>query len=258
MQRWRRVSALLLALSLATSLSGCKVTTSSSRFWRAWTACGFELKVYETQKSPKEKKADWTELKNDTARAVEVVGEFWKRHWEECHLSGWGPFPDRYVAPMVFQSDGFYTRADAPICGTTKLEPLNASYCLKGNYVAWDEDLMKFGTQLGDAWVYVVVAHEWGHAVQRQLPGRFVSDRLELQADCLAGAALYGADLETDFIWQDNDVDEAAVSLIRAADKTAWAKQPQGQPAAHGNSLERIYAFQDGRAGGVAACITMP
>jgi len=66
--------------------------------------------------------------------------------------------------------------------------PGNAYYCPSGNFLAWDENLMRAGyTQIGDAWVYLVIAHEWGHAIQAQLPERFVSQAVELQADCLAG-----------------------------------------------------------------------
>jgi len=56
------------------------------------------------------------------------------------------------------------------------------------------EALMGAGYQkIGRAWVYLIIAHEWGHAIQARLSRRMVSVAAELQADCLAGATLAGA-----------------------------------------------------------------
>ena len=41
-------------------------------------------------------------------------------------------------------------------------------------------------------WVYLVVAHEWGHAIQYRVPRSLVVRGRELQADCLAATVLPG------------------------------------------------------------------
>ena len=119
----------------------------------------------------------------DERTAVSITNEFWSRWFDDQGL--------RYVPPEVA---GGYVGTRGPSCAGEPSVPGNAYYCPHGNFLAWDEDLMRAGyNQIGDAWVYLVIAHEWGHAIQAQLPDRFVSQAVELQADCLAGAALHGA-----------------------------------------------------------------
>jgi hypothetical protein len=48
-----------------------------------------------------------------------------------------------------------------------------------------------------DTRLYLVVAHEWGHAIQARLNPDIQAVRRELQADCLAGAAIFGASLNS-------------------------------------------------------------
>ena len=45
---------------------------------------------------------------------------------------------------------------------------------------------MADGTDLiGDTWIYLVIAHEWAHAIQNRLDLGLVANGRELQADCL-------------------------------------------------------------------------
>ena len=40
-------------------------------------------------------------------------------------------------------------------------------YCADGDFLALEENLMAAGyRQIGDAWVYLINAHEWGHGIQ--------------------------------------------------------------------------------------------
>jgi predicted metalloprotease len=129
--------------------------------------------------------------------------------------------------------------------------PGNAYYCPSGNFLAWDENLMRAGyTQIGDAWVYLVIAHEWGHAIQAQLPNQLVSQALELQADCLAGAALQGAADEQLVRIEPGDEQEIARTLTAVADDYPWTDE-----SSHGDAQERTSAFQQGVADGVDSCL---
>jgi predicted metalloprotease len=89
---------------------------------------------------------------------------------------------------------------------------------------------MRTGYAKGDSWVYLIIAHEWGHAIQNRLKNSLVAQQKELQADCLAGAALYGA-----------------------AEKD---RTPRIEPGDHGDAFQRIENFSKGRTGGVKACFT--
>ncbi|MFC4533375.1 neutral zinc metallopeptidase [Sphaerisporangium dianthi] len=183
-------------------------------------------------------------MKSDINTALYVVDRFWAAHWSQY-------FTGRYYTPNIF---GGYSRSgrSAPYCGNKRLSYDNAFYCHNGRYIAWDTDLMRRGYRSGDAWVYDVIAHEWGHAVQAHLSVLFVSRAAELQADCLAGAALYGAAADGTLRFEEGDVEEIADALRAMADETRWTK-----PGDHGSARQRIAAFDRGAAYGVRSCLSM-
>ena len=186
------------------------------------------------------------EIADDTDVAVQVVNDFWARHWSEF-------FTGTYQPPRVW---GTYSSAtgDVPTCGGQPAVPDNAFYCATGeDFLAWDERLMEKGAQYGDAWVYLVVAHEWGHAIQYRLERSLNSAADELQADCFAGAALYGAAGDGNLIFEQGDEREIRAGLSALADETPWTSRGD-----HGDALQRVQAFGDGRSGGPTACLPTP
>jgi hypothetical protein len=77
-----------------------------------------------------------------------------------------------------------------------------------------------------------------------------VPRQIELQADCLAGASLQGAqELELVRI-EPGDDQEIARTLQAVADDFPWTDE-----RSHGNAQERTAAFQSGVSGGVERCI---
>jgi uncharacterized protein len=176
----------------------------------------------------------------DERSAVSITDQFW---------SGW--FADqglRYVAPTV---EGGYTGTDGPSCAGEPSVPGNAYYCPPGDFIAWDDSLMAAGyDQIGDAWVYLVIAHEWGHAIQARLASSQVSRAIELQADCLAGAAITGAADEGLVQIEEGDEAEIARALAAVADDFPWT-----DTSSHGNAAERTANFNRGSRGGVEACL---
>jgi uncharacterized protein len=176
----------------------------------------------------------------DEKTAVRIVNQFWQGWFADMHR--------RYVPPRI---RGGYTGTHGPRCGGEPSVPGNAYYCPSGNFLAWDENLMRAGyTQIGDAWVYMVIAHEWGHAIQGQLPDGLVSQAVELQADCLAGAALQGAAHEGLVRIEPGDDEEIQQTLEAVADDYPWTDQ-----SSHGDAQQRISAFRTGVTGGVDGCL---
>jgi len=174
--------------------------------------------------------------------AVQVVNTFWADHFSDFYTGG-----EPYQPPAV---GGAYTADAPPICGGEPLEPFNAYYCSGDHTLWWDADLMNAAFESGDAVVYLVVAHEWGHAIQQQIDDVWVAE--ELQADCFAAAALYGAADDDDFLWEAGDTAEITHGLTSLADETAWTDTTD-----HGDPLDRIDAFNDGRISGVEGCYTV-
>lgn len=174
--------------------------------------------------------------------AESVVNQYWTTHWSEF-------FTGTYTPPQVV---GLYDgrSPNAPLCGPEKAPPLNAVYCQPDDFVAWDVQLMTRGYEIGDSWVYLVVAHEWGHAIQARLDQSLTSQASELQADCLAGAVLYGSVADRTLVFEEGDVKEIATALTIVSDETPWTNVTD-----HGDPFERIGAFDLGRRGGVPACL---
>lgn len=181
-------------------------------------------------------------LLDELQTAVIITNGFWTRHWGDY-------FPGAYRPPKVV---GLYdgNSATVPLCGQTPLVADNAFYCPPADFVAWDKGLMEKGYANGDTWPYLVIAHEWGHAIQDRLGDSLTEKASELQADCLAGAALFGAAADGELILETGDQKELAAGLNVLGDETPWTSS-----ADHGDSFERIRSFDEGRLHGIARCV---
>ncbi|GGK87931.1 hypothetical protein Sme01_74360 [Sphaerisporangium melleum] len=219
----------LAALCVATMLAGGGVANAS----------GSQSTPQSRSTSAQAREMD--DMRSDINTALYVVNRFWATHWSR-HFTG------RYYPPNIF---GGYSRSGkaAPYCGYKQLTYNNAYYCPNGHYIAWDTDLMRRGYREGDAWVYDIIAHEWGHAVQATLDESLRSRAAELQADCLAGAALYGAAADGTLLFEDGDVEEIADAYQALGDRLPWTK-----PGDHGTPRQRIAAFNRGADHGINGC----
>ncbi|BDZ44302.1 hypothetical protein [Naasia aerilata] len=174
--------------------------------------------------------------------AVGVVDDFWAAHWSEF-------YPGEYVSPTVVGTYDSTDPGDTTTCDGEPADEDNALYCTDDRSVMWDRVLMSEMYAEGDANVYLVVAHEWGHAIQAQLDDSLVWTAEELQADCFAAAALYGAEADGVFAWAEGDTAELARGLTDLSDSTEWTGADD-----HGDPFDRIDAFNDGRTYGVPGC----
>jgi predicted metalloprotease len=172
--------------------------------------------------------------------AYRTADGYWATHWSQY-------FTGRYIPPSV---RGLYdSRQVQVLCGGVPLLPKNAWYCRSEDFVVFDLAFMQQVYALGDSFIYLVVAHEWGHAMQARLGSNLQFVASELQADCFAGAVLYGAARDGELQWEAGDTQELANSLNAVADKYPWTKVSD-----HGNAAQRIANFKTGQAG-PAACV---
>lgn len=190
----------------------------------------------------------------DVDAAMSAVEKYWK-----STFTGWDV---TWRGPVVFAGDGFYDSASnvpGPSCNGQPADEMNASFCSHGivgeGVISWDLQLMRIGYQaFGDSFVYLVVAHEWGHVAQE----RFEADgqepavlmQKELQADCLAGATLTKA-AELGYIkFEPGDTDELIGSLNAVGDSHTWS-----QSLDHGSSDQRVAWFTKGFNGDIESCL---
>jgi predicted metalloprotease len=154
-----------------------------------------------------------------------------------------------------------YTRFDPPpTCGDQpgEYQP-NAFYCPAGDFIAWDAQTLipELQEQYGPLLVGVVMAHEYGHAIQVRL-GQTSQPTVvaEQQADCFAGA--WTADVlaghSTAFTGvTPAQLDTTVGGILMLRDQPGTSAMA---PQAHGNAFDRIRALQDGVEQGAKKCTT--
>ncbi len=137
----------------------------------------------------------------------------------------------------------------------------NAFYCggQDDDYIAYDAAFLmpRLNKSFGALTPAVVLAHEFGHAIQHRAGVAAPSVVIELQADCFAGAWVAYAQTSTS---DPAAVEETALnSSIRAIpllrDQPGTAAT---NPQAHGLGFDRVNAFQTGYESGAGRCATFP
>jgi hypothetical protein len=137
----------------------------------------------------------------------------------------------------------------------------NAFYCGGKNddYIAYDAAYLmpRLNKSFGALTPAVVLAHEFGHAVQHRAEVNAPSVVIELQADCFAGAwVAYAQTSASDPVTVDEaalDSSIRAIPLLRDQPGTAATN-----PKAHGLGFDRVNAFQTGYESGADRCATFP
>ena len=126
----------------------------------------------------------------------------------------------------------------------------NAFYCELGDYIAWDSEelIPNLFTSFGDFSVALVLAHEWGHAIQGPERGNVNGRTImtELQADCFAGAWTGSVDAgeSENLSLEQGDVEEAMAGYVQLfRDPPGTSPFDEG---AHGTGFDRVAAFRGG------------
>jgi predicted metalloprotease len=133
----------------------------------------------------------------------------------------------------------------------------NAFYCFGVNFVAYDDAELfpQLYHDFGAFSVALVLAHEWGHAIQDRA-GNQQEETIyqELQADCFAGSWVKRvADGDSAIKLSKGNLDAALAAFLTFRDT------PGGSPddnSAHGAGFDRVSAFQQGVEEGAETCAT--
>jgi len=190
----------------------------------------------------------------DTATSIADIQSYWSTAMPDVYGRKYTAIPDSRIHPYSASNP-------PPACGGRGHTPYeevagNAFYCDQGDFIAYDEQKLipQLRQQYGDFAVGLVLAHEWGHAIQTRV--RFSSRAsvyVELQADCFAGAwAQHVANGDaTSLRLSKDDLDHALAGFLELRDPSGV---DGGDNGAHGNAFDRVGAFQDGFEGGAREC----
>ena len=186
------------------------------------------------------------------ARALgTLLNDFWTQELSEQYEISFDP-PDRYEA---------YRGDDVKTCGGQPAPSRNnAYYCYPDTeeHVAFDLDWLQeyLVRHPRGATTFLILAHEWGHAVQDTWLESGGNDRWdpknrqELNADCLAGVFLE-ASIDGGTIVEEAGDADAIFGWLYESGSSPWLA-----PGTHGTSDERQAAFVDGARNGTDYCRT--
>ena len=192
---------------------------------------------------------------DSTIRAV--VADL-QRFWSAQFAKEYG---DTYEPMRTFYAYGPST--NMPVCDGQRVPYLllqgNAFYCGDGgdDFIAWDDVGLfpRLDRIYGRFTIALVLAHEWGHAIQHRAEVDEDTIIMEQQADCFAGAwakhlptTPAGSALSAD----PADLDSAVAGLVGFRDPIGVTQATEGS---HGTGFDRVRAFQEGYADGVTRCV---
>ncbi|HEY5151527.1 MAG TPA: neutral zinc metallopeptidase [Mycobacterium sp.] len=179
--------------------------------------------------------------------AIADLQMYWAEEFPKLYGSDYKPVEGGFFA--VIPSSG-----DLPPCAADASDIAgNAFYCSTKDVVAWDsEDLLpELQSKFGDFVIPIVLAHEWGHAVQERSNFTARTVTKELQADCFAGGWAKHAQAKGVFKANSAELDTALAGILELRDSPGTSKI---DPSAHGSGFDRVGAFQDGYDNGPEAC----
>ncbi|MGV0646114.1 neutral zinc metallopeptidase [Mycolicibacterium sp. XJ879] len=191
-------------------------------------------------------------------QAVSDIEEF----WSDAYREPLGGAFRRVKALISWDANGFDS---IEFCGGDTYGLVNAGFCHDDQTIGWDrgELLPDLQHAYGDMGVTMVLAHEYGHAVQRQ--AKMVGDITptlvaEQQADCLAGVYMrwVAEDHSPRFTLSTGEgLNNVLAAVIAFRDPLMSETDPDAGVDAHGSAFERLSAFQFGFTDGAAACASI-
>ena len=195
------------------------------------------------------------------AAGLADIQSWWASEYQRLFGEPWEP-----LAGGIFAA---YPERTAPIpgCGFPgntsyqEVSDYGAFYCPDGDYMAYDDGelgvIFELAERFSPSVVAVVLAHEFGHAVQFRtgdLDRDVATIYTEQQADCFSGAwarRVWEGHVAT-LTFGDDDIRTGLIALVAVADPIGTSVL---EPGGHGAAFDRIGAFQEGFIGGVDNCV---
>ncbi|MGF0315177.1 metallopeptidase [Nocardia fluminea] len=142
-------------------------------------------------------------------------------------------------------------------CKETTYHLVNAAYCRSDNSIGWDREMLlpTMSETFGTMSVVMVLAHEYGHAIQSM--AKMVTKKTpvlvkEQQADCFAGAFMRHVAEGKSKHFTINTSD--GLNSVLAATVSIRDSDPDDPESVHGSAFERVTAVQIGFTDGPRGC----
>ena len=189
------------------------------------------------------------------ANAISDIEEFWESAYPEAFDDEFTPVDNIYSWDSQGENTDF--------CGGDTLGLVNAGYCFDDNTIGWDrgELMPSLRDANGDMAVSMVLAHEYGHAIQQQaaLADKDATPVLvaKQQADCLAGVYMrwVAEGKSPRFTLSTSDgLNNLLAAMIGIRDPLLNEGDPDASENPHGSAFERVSAFQFGFTDGASSC----
>jgi predicted metalloprotease len=194
-----------------------------------------------------------------TANALADLQDFWTQQFPDAYGKDFEPLKGGYfsVDPSNIDPSDY---PDGVSCGSDPIDVEgNAFYCqaageANSDSISYDRAfLTELAQQFGDFIPDLVMAHEFGHAVQGRVGYPDASILAETQADCFAGAwTAWVADGKAKYTTvRPPELDDVLRGYLQLRDPVGTELQEE---SAHGSYFDRVSAFQEGFSDGVPAC----
>ncbi|MFI2230788.1 metallopeptidase [Nocardia testacea] len=259
--RWSRLVVTAAAAVLTVSaLSACSQAKSTQRDaenpWQITGATtstgpsGSRDGVPDTDRQAAN--GDGGEMDRLALNAVADIEEFWAENYSATF-----PGEFRPVSQLVSWDADARERDSIEFCTISTHELVNAAYCGTDDTIGWDRGVLlpELVDQFGEMAVVMVLAHEYGHALQ--IPAGIATEDspglvTEQQADCLAGVFLRHV-AEGDSRHFTLNTTEGLNGVLGAT-VAVRDRDPDDPENVHGSAFERVTAVQMGYTNGAEAC----
>ncbi|MFC4127100.1 metallopeptidase [Nocardia rhizosphaerae] len=185
--------------------------------------------------------------------AIADIEEYWQTEYSKTFRGDFKP-ASKYLSWSARAPESEAVQ----FCLSSTYKLINAAYCPLDHTIGWDRAVLLplLVNKYKEMSVVMVLAHEYGHAIQAQadlLRGIF-TDKLvkEQQADCLAGVFLRHVAEGNSKHFTLNTTD--GLNGVLGATVAVRDRDPNDPDAVHGSAFERVTAVQMGYTEGAKSC----
>jgi predicted metalloprotease len=184
--------------------------------------------------------------------AIDDIQQFWAAQYPALFKGSFTP-----VSTLTSWDASEDEGSGIRFCGDRTGGVPNAAYCTRDDSIGWDRTILlpALVDAFGPMSVVMVIAHEYGHAIQHQ--SGLVGDDTptivaEQQADCFAGAFIRHVAEGDSPHFTINTSD--GLNGVLAATVAVRDVDPNDPESVHGSAFERVTAVQIGFRDGAATC----